>query len=408
MSRCATAKSWQLIAGLLTIALLLGACGSGPSNSHSGPNTPAPPAAATPLIGAVIAAPVPAPATDGRTHLAYEMTLTNTLGGNATLRSLTASAGDRKLLTLAGNNLKYWTRILGNSAVPANVIGPGQTAIVWLDLVVDNGAVPAEITHSVALDVAKPVPGLIPADVTQDIAPVTVSTRKPVAIAPPLDGPNWVNANGCCDTTSHRLAANPINGKLFVSERFAIDYIQLTSDFRLFNGDPAKLESYPYYGTPVHSVGAGKVVGVLDNLPEQTPTKMPTGLPLDQYAGNHIVVDLGDGNYALYAHLKPGSITVKPGDELTVGQSIAALGNSGNTDAPHLHFHVIDGPDPLAANGLPFVITSFRLDQRVASSEALDKVFTGQPAPLQPGFAARDVDEVSPLVLDVMNYAAGQ
>ena len=78
------------------------------------------------------------------------------------------------------------------------------------------------------------------------------------------------------------------------------------------------------------------------------------------------------------------------------------------TDAPHLHFHLMDNPDPLAANGLPFVIKSFRLDQRVASQAGLDKLFTGQAAPLQPGFAARDQSEVSPLVLDVMNYAVGQ
>lgn len=397
-----------VIAVLFSTALILVACGSGPSSSKSGQTTPAAPPMATPLIGSVIAPPVAVPSTDGRTHLAYELTLTNTQAGNATLNSLTASAGDARLLTLSGDNLKYWTRILGNSTAPANVIGPGQTAIVWLDVVVDNGKAPADITHSVRVNVSKPIPGLIPADVTQDIAPVTVSDRKPVSIAPPLEGRNWVNANGCCDITSHRLAANPINGKLWVSERFAIDYIQLTDDFRLFNGDPTKAESYPYYGTGVRSVGDGKVVSVVDNLPEQLPTKSPTGLPLDQYTGNHIVADLGDGNYALYAHLKPGSITVKPGDQLKAGQQIAALGNSGNTDAPHLHFHVIDGPDPLAANGLPFVIKSFQLDQRVASTDGMDKIFTGQPAPLQPGFAAREVTEVGPLVLDVMAYGAGQ
>ena len=145
-----------------------------------------------------------------------------------------------------------------------------------------------------------------------------------------------------------------------------------------------------------------------DNLPEQIPTKTPSGLSLDQYGGNHIVQDLGDGNYAFYAHLQPGSITVKVGDELSAGQTIAKLGNSGNSDAPHLHFHVIDGPDPLMANGLPFVIKQFRLEQRIASQADLDKLFTTGQAPMQPGFAARDVSELSPLVLDVMGYSAAQ
>jgi len=394
------------VLAVLTAITMLAACSSGSKPEPTA--KPGPPPMATPLIGTAIAEPVPVPATDGRTHLAYELQLTNVLGGNATLDSLTVSTGDRKLLTLSGDNLKYWTRTLG-SPTPTNVLGPGQTGLVWLDVAVDGGAqVPTDLTHSVHVKVAKPLPGLVGADVTQDVAPVTVSTRKPVSISPPLDGPNWLNGNGCCDMSAHRMAANPINGKIFVSERFAIDYVQLAGDFRLFTGDPTKPESYPYFGAPIHAVGDGKVVTVVDNLPEQTPTKTPSGLPLDQYAGNHIVQDLGDGNFALYAHLKPGSITVKAGDELKSGQSIAALGNSGNSDAPHLHFHVIDGPDPLAANGLPFVIKSFRLDQRVASPQGIDRLFTGQPAPMQPGFAARDVTEVSPLDLDLMNYSVGQ
>jgi murein DD-endopeptidase MepM/ murein hydrolase activator NlpD len=131
----------------------------------------------------------------------------------------------------------------------------------------------------------------------------------------------------------------------------------------------------------------------------------PTGLPLDQYAGNHIVQDLGDGNYALYAHVQTGSVRVKPGDQLSSGQVIALLGNTGNSDAPHLHFHVMSTPDPLRSDGLPFVFSSFRLDSRLASMDSLDAVIAGQPAPLQPGVAARDETDVSPLNLDVMTYA---
>jgi len=366
---------------------------------------------ATPLIRSVLAAPIPVPATDGRTHLAYELSLTNALSGPATLTSLTASAGDRKLLTLSSDSLKYWTRALGDPTTPTNIIGPGQTAIVWIDLALDgrdSGSIPAELTHSVQLSVAKPIPGLIPADVTQDIAPVTVSDHKPASIAPPLDGSGWLDANSCCDMTAHRMAVNPINGKLWLAERFAVDYVQLT-DNRLFNGDATDPQSYPYFGTPVHAVGDGKVVAVVDGLPEQVPTKTPSGLSLEEYGGNHIVEDLGDGNYAFYAHLKQGSITVKAGDELKTGQSLGALGNSGNSDAPHLHFHLMDGPDPLMANGLPFVIKSFRLDQRLASMDALDPLFgTGGPAKLQPGFPARDLTETSPLTLDIMSYSAGQ
>ena len=119
----------------------------------------------------------------------------------------------------------------------------------------------------------------------------------------------------------------------------------------------------------------------------------------------NLVRERKNGNYAFYAHLKPDSLKVKPGDQLKAGQVIAALGNSGNSDAPHLHFHVMDGPDPLASNGLPFVFKSFRLTSRLASQDSLQPLLDGKPAALQPGFAASDQSEVSPLVLDVMTYA---
>jgi murein DD-endopeptidase MepM/ murein hydrolase activator NlpD len=204
--------------------------------------------------------------------------------------------------------------------------------------------------------------------------------------------------------TAHRNALNPLSGGLWAAERFAIDYIQLKPDGTMSTGDLTKVESYPYFGADIHAVADGPVVGALEGLPEQIPTKSPTDLKLEDYGGNHIVQDIGDGNYAFYAHLKTGSLKVKVGDQLSTGQVIASLGNTGNSDAPHLHFHVMSTPDPLRSDGLPFVIKSFRLDNRVGSQDALDALLRGKPAPMQPGFTARDESDVSPLVLDVMTY----
>ena len=64
-------------------------------------------------------------------------------------------------------------------------------------------------------------------------------------------------------------------------------------------------------------------------------------------------------------------------------------------------------PDPLRSNGLPFVFTSFKLDGMMPSMDALDQVLLGRPAPMKPGFTARDETDTSPLVLDVMSYANG-
>ena len=69
--------------------------------------------------------------------------------------------------------------------------------------------------------------------------------------------------------------------------------------------------------------------------------------------GNHVVLDLGHGVHAALAHLRRGSVLVRPGDRVAAGQQLAACGNSGNTNEPHLHFQVMDHPSVLLAAGLP-------------------------------------------------------
>ncbi|OAN28120.1 M23 family metallopeptidase, partial [Mycolicibacterium iranicum] len=371
--------------------------------------TPAPappdaasPSVATPLVGRVLAAPIPVPATDGKVHLAYELVVTNTLAQDVTLTSVEVRSGDNTLLTLPRDRLQYWTRVLGNPT-PTTVIGAAQTATVWLDVALPpTDPVPEQLTHAVSITVPDPMPPLFPGAMTEEVAPVTVQTRKPVAISPPLAGPNWLDGNSCCDMTAHRMALNPINGEIWAAERFAIDYVQLGPDGRLFTGDKVDTASYPYFGTDILAVGDGPVVSVQDGLPEQVPGVTPTGLALGEYGGNYIVQDLGGGNYAFYAHLKTGSVKVKPGDRLASGQVIASLGNSGNSDAPHLHFHVMSTPDPLRSDGLPFVFGSYRLDSRTTAD--LDGLLNGEPAELEPGFAPRDEKDTSPIVYDVMTY----
>jgi hypothetical protein len=364
------------------------------------------PPVATPVVADVLAPPVPVPATDGKVHLAYELKLTNVLDQEVTLTSVGVRSGDRTLLDLSGDRLGYWTRVIGTSS-PTTKLGPAQTGVVWLDVALEKDeAIPTDLVHLVGISVPKPMPPLFPATMTEVVAPVTVATRKPVVISPPLSGAGWLDGNGCCDMGSHRMALNPIDGGLWAAERFAIDYVQMDADGRLFSGDKTKLESYPSFGADIYAVADGPVVATVDGMPEQVPGQSPSGLALDDYAGNHIVQDLGDGNYALYAHIKTGAVKVNPGDRLTAGQVIGSVGNTGNTDAPHLHFHVMSTPHPLRSNGLPFVFDSFTLDSRINNADELGPLLDGRQAPLQPGFAKRDETDVTPMDLDIMTYEA--
>ena len=406
-------RTRTIAAVLGAVALTVASCSSSTESAQETTQLPSTtpaatpmdlPVAITPVLASVVAAPVPVPATDGKTHLAYELQLTNAMTQDVTITSVKVLAGDQTLLTLAGDQVGKWTRVIGTQT-PTTKLEAGQVGIVWLDVALDKSAtIPTDLIHTVGIAIPKPSPPLIPGTMDEKVAPVTVQTRKPAVIAPPLDGENWLDGDSCCALGAHRGAVNALSGQLWAAERFAIDYVQLGPDGTIFTGDKSKPESYPYFGADIHAVADGPDVGEMDGQPEQVAGRSPTGLPLEHYGGHHIVQDIGDGNYAFYAHLKTGSVKVMVGDQLSAGQVIASLGNTGNTDAPHLHFHVMSTPDPLRSDGLPFVLSTFRLDSRVASPDAVDALLQGKPAQMQPGFTARDETDVSPLSLDVMTY----
>jgi murein DD-endopeptidase MepM/ murein hydrolase activator NlpD len=93
-------------------------------------------------------------------------------------------------------------------------------------------------------------------------------------------------------------------------------------------------------------------------------------ITLQTIGGNHVIVNLGDGVFAFYAHLQPGSITVKAGDKVRRGQVLGLVGNSGNSTEPHLHFHLSDANSPLGGEGMPYAFDSFEVESRVPSLQA--------------------------------------
>jgi hypothetical protein len=199
-----------------------------------------------------------------------------------------------------------------------------------------------------------------PEQATQVGPAVRTSDQRPVVIGPPLTGDDWVAVNGCCSLSPHRGAMVPVDGRINAAERYAVDWsrFDLTALVE-FEGDPADNASYFTYDQPLLAVADATVVTVVSDLPDAPPGVLVPGLTVPQFGGSHIVLDLGSGAYAFYAHMKPGSATVEVGDQVRRGQEIGRTGNSGNTSASHLHFHVMDGPLPLTANNLPFEIDHF-------------------------------------------------
>ena len=100
-----------------------------------------------------------------------------------------------------------------------------------------------------------------------------------------------------------------------------MDWEQLDKDNRIYSGSREKLESYTIFGKQAIAVADATVVSVIDGLPEQTPGKYPTEISLDSADGNSVILDLGNGHYALYAHMQPGSLKVHQNDRVNVARS---------------------------------------------------------------------------------------
>jgi len=261
---------------------------------------------------------------------------------------------------------------------------PGQGAYVLMDVsLAQKTEVPAELTHRISLTMQ---PKQAAVATTYELAPIKVNRREAIVVAPPLRGPGWVVANGCCsEFNAHRGTVLPVNGAAHVAERFAIDFVQIDPMGMLVNGPLDQLSSYPYFGDEVHSATAGKVVGVLDNVPETPAGSFPPSITAEKAGGNHVVVAIGGGRYAFYAHLQPGSVRVKLGQKVKVGQTLGLLGNSGNSDAPHLHFHIMSTPHPLEANGLPYRFSNFTVEGTLANVAGIQEGETAQVEPTERG-----------------------
>ena len=355
------AVRWQrwCIASLGVPLLIVAGCGDGAAGSAA---APAPPddrnAVLTALAVFPLAVPDPVLAADGQVHLAYELIAMNQSSATVTLQEVQVldAADGRVLDTMAGDALRKLTRFASGSDT---AFGPGGSGYVFVDVSLPpDGAGVRTLAHRITMSLA--APGDQPSVSTITGVPVQVSSETAVVVAPPLRGDGWLVGSGCCDAiTSHRGATLSIDGTVHAPERFAIDFVQVDAQGRYYTGDVAQNASFPFFGAEIHSVAPGTVVAAVDGLPENVPGNLPDDATVQTAGGNHVVVDIGAGRYAFYAHLQPGSLRVTVGQLVETGTVLGLLGNSGNSDAPHLHFHVMDGPSPLRSNGLPFRFTRF-------------------------------------------------
>jgi hypothetical protein len=112
------------------------------------------------------------------------------------------------------------------------------------------------------------------------------------------------------------------------------------------------------FGADLISVADAIVADVRDGIVDNPPLLVlppPSSMELAGVGGNYVVLDLGRSRYVHYAHLENGSVAVRRGQRVHIGQLLGRLGNSGSTNGAHLHFNVVDGLLLREAQGLPYL-----------------------------------------------------
>jgi murein DD-endopeptidase len=327
--------------------------------------------AAIPVDLSVPFAPRPV-AAEGQRHLLYELHVTNFGRVDLTLERIDV-LGDAPSIVASyeGDALSGILARPGANMPNVRIIGPGLRAVAFVDVIVTaTSTVPRTVRHRVTF-----LPVTPPAGPQQSIvegAVTAVITEPAIVLGPPLRGGGWLASHALSNASSHRRTLLAIDGRALIAQRFAIDWTRIGPDGQVFRGDPARNENWTPYGADVLAVADGRVVEVHDGIPENDPTASSKAVPitLKTVGGNYVILNIGSA-YVFYAHLQPGSLTVRRGAQVRRGQVLAKLGNSGQSDAPHLHLHVVDAPSPLAAEGLPLVFGTFDLQGHLPSLKVL-------------------------------------
>jgi murein DD-endopeptidase MepM/ murein hydrolase activator NlpD len=257
----------------------------------------------------------------------------------------------------------------GQTVQETTKIAPGTFAIVYVWLNFDHAEdVPGKINHRIAMKI-----GDYPEGITLDGVPVSVNRAPVVVISSPLRGENWVAGNGHSNTSVHRRAFIPVNGSTYISQRFAIDWVQLNPDGKTYQGDSEDNKNYRAYGAEILAVADGVVTQTKDGIPQNIPNKPPViPITLETIGGNHVITEIANGLYAFYAHMQPVSVRVKVGDKVKRGQVLGLLGNSGNSSEPHLHFHICNANSELACEGLPYAFAEYEMQGKGESWKPFD------------------------------------
>ena len=306
--------------------------------------------------------------TDQKYHLLYGLRLTNAGNQPAQIQKIEVmnTCGDEEVIQSYSekeliSNLKH----LNASPTDTTDMDVDVSRIFFIKLAFDQkDSIPRSIQHRITLQGASGPGSKTPSPLSYKTGSFCICDKLVPSLSPPLDGKGWTIFNACCTSKgAHQNSVLPVNGVLYNSQRFAIDFMKLDENNNLYTGDPSTPSNWHCYDQKVFAVNDGEVVSVLEGLEDQPPGSLPDpeSLTLKTVTGNHVILKLQPHVYAFYAHLRKDSIQAKVGDKVKKGDEIARVGNSGNTSAPHLHLHLMDTPSPIGSAPIPYTYDQFKI-----------------------------------------------
>lgn len=147
------------------------------------------------------------------------------------------------------------------------------------------------------------------------------------------------------------------------SQTYALDFVKLGTDNQIFQGSGRDLDDHYSWNQPVHATAGGKVAYVCFDMPDSAPGALPDersfrGDPR-RILGNAVAISHGHGEFSFFGHLQQASVQVSVGQMVRRGAVIGRVGNSGQSPGPHLHFHLMEGPNLFIDQGLPAKLSHF-------------------------------------------------
>jgi hypothetical protein len=240
--------------------------------------------------------------------------------------------------------------------VPDRVLAPGGSTIVYNPFdELPAGLAPRELRYVLAL---ADTGGAVVDSVVAVVPLRDYVTRTDLVL--PLRGRVLV-FDGHEFYAHHRRwnLAHPVVGKLFRanSGRYAYDLSIVDLAGRMYRGDGTRNEDWYSWNAPVLAPGAGTVVAAESGEPdwEVGRTGLPDTVVLARpiaLFGNYVVIDHGNGEFSLLAHLRRGSLLVRPGERVRRGQPVGRVGFSGSVYTIHSHYQLQRGAE-YDAEGLP-------------------------------------------------------